>query len=127
MPIKYKVIHKAQPGVKGGGEKKYYASTQAKDEVSLKEISKMIEQMSTASEADVYLVMLALVHVMKRLLAEGNIVRLGDLGSLRITLNSEGKATDKEVNAASIKGARVVFAPGVDLKELILSLKYEKA
>ncbi|MGV4502145.1 HU family DNA-binding protein, partial [Ornithobacterium rhinotracheale] len=26
MPIKYKVIERGQPGVKGGGDKKYYAS-----------------------------------------------------------------------------------------------------
>ncbi|MCU7542210.1 DNA-binding protein, partial [Riemerella anatipestifer] len=35
MPIKYKVIQKGQPGVAGGGEKKYYASANVVSEKTL--------------------------------------------------------------------------------------------
>ena len=59
-------------------------------------------------------------------LANGNIVRLGDLGSLRITLKSSGYATADDVNASAIKGNRVLFNPGKKLKEMQKVLTYQK-
>lgn len=47
MPIKYKVIEKGLSGVKGGGTKKYYASPNMSGELSLEELTKTIEKIST--------------------------------------------------------------------------------
>jgi nucleoid DNA-binding protein len=63
---------------------------------------------------------------MQNALADGQAVRLGELGSLRVNISSEGKATEKEVTAAAIRGAKVVFSPGADLKTMLATLKYEK-
>ncbi len=70
------------------------------------------------SEADIRAVLYALVDVMTGALADGQSVRLGELGSLRVNIRSEGKATEKEVTAAAIKGAKVIFTPGADIKKM---------
>lgn len=127
MAIKFNVIQKGQPGVAGGGEKKYYASTRLDGELTLSGLTAHIEKISTVSGADIRAVVYAIVDVMKVSLANGQIVRLGELGSLRVNISSEGKETGKEVNVASIKGSRVVFTPGKDIKEMLLNLSYEKA
>jgi predicted histone-like DNA-binding protein len=68
-----------------------------------------------------------MVDVMKASLADGQIVRLGDLGSLRISIASNGEETAEKVNARSVKSARTVFTPGLELKNQLKTLKFEKA
>ena len=126
MAIKFKVIEKAQPGVAGGGEKKFYASPNVTGEKTLAGLTRDIEKISTVSGADIRAVLYALVDVMENALADGQIVRLGELGSLRVSISSEGMATAEEVNASSIKGAKVIFTPGKDIKKMLNNLEYRK-
>jgi len=126
MSIKFKVIEKGQPGVAGGGEKKFYASTSLSGQMTLNGLTKSIEKISTVSGADIRAVLYAMVDVMQDSLADGQIVRLGELGSLRVSISSEGKATANEVNASSIKKARVVFTPGKEIKTMLNTLDYTK-
>ncbi|MDY3317153.1 HU family DNA-binding protein [Riemerella anatipestifer] len=126
MPIKYKVIQKGQPGVAGGGEKKYYASANVVSEKTLAGLTRDIEKISTVSGADIRAVLYALVDVMQSSLAEGQIIRLGELGSMRVSISSEGKSKEEEVTPAAIKNAKVVFTPGSDLRKMLATLSYEK-
>ena len=127
MAIKYKVIERGQPGVAGGGEKKFYANTVTNGEMTLNKLTKSIEKISTVSGADIRAVVYAMVDVMRDAMAEGQIVRLGDLGSLRISISSNAEDTAEAVNANTIKGARTIFTPGKDLKETLKILEYKKA
>ncbi|MDY3521899.1 HU family DNA-binding protein [Riemerella anatipestifer] len=127
MSIKYKTIQKAQPGVAGGGDKKFYASPVYQGEKTLEGLTKDIEKISTVSGADIRAVLYALVDVMQNSLSEGRIVRLGELGSMRVSLSSEGKAKEEEVTSAAVKSAKVLFTPGSDLKKMLQTLKFEKA
>jgi predicted histone-like DNA-binding protein len=126
MAIKFKVIEKGQPGVTGGGVKKHYASANMSGEMTLDGLTKFIEKISTVSGADIRAVLYALVDVMQDALANGQIVRLGELGSLRVSISSEGKENADEVNAAAIKAARVVFTPGKNIKTMLNNLTYSK-
>ncbi|HSO87005.1 MAG TPA: HU family DNA-binding protein [Draconibacterium sp.] len=126
MAVKFKVIEKGQPGVPEGGVKKFYASTQSSGEMTLGKLTKSIEMMSTVSGADIRAVLYALVEVIKMSLADGQIVRLAELGSLRISLASIGEDSAEDVTSRSVKGARTVFAPGTELKEMLKNLKYQK-
>jgi nucleoid DNA-binding protein len=60
-------------------------------------------------------------------LSNGEIVRFGDFGSFQVALTSEGAETEAKFNASLIKGGKVAFRPGIDLKEMLATLKYEKA
>lgn len=44
MAIKFKVIERGQPGVAGGGKKKFYANAVTAGELSLTELTKAIEK-----------------------------------------------------------------------------------
>ncbi|MEJ8591448.1 HU family DNA-binding protein [Riemerella anatipestifer] len=126
MPVKFKVIERGQPGVSGGGDKKWYASPNMSGEKTLTDLTKDIEKISTVSGADIRAVLYALVDVMQSSLANGQIVRLGELGSLRVSFSSEGKATEKEVTANAIKQAKVIFTPAKGIKDTLATLTYEK-
>ncbi len=126
MAIKYKVIERGEPGVAGGGTKKFYASANVTGEKSLAGLTRDIEKISTVSGADIRAVLYALVDTMTGALSEGQIVRLGELGSLRVSISSEGKEKEKEVTPATIKQARVVFTPGKAIKDMLETVTYEK-
>ena len=96
-------------------------------EKNLEQLTKSIEKISTVSGADIRAVLYALVDVITEDLSNSQIVRLGDLGSLRLNVSSDGKTTDKEVNAAAIRNTKLVFTPGKKLKEMQQTLKFEKA
>ncbi len=65
--------------------------------------------------------------IIPRHIEKGEIIRLGELGSLRITVNSEASDTAEEVNASKIKKANYRFAPGRELQQTLKMLKYSRA
>ncbi|HSO86747.1 MAG TPA: HU family DNA-binding protein [Draconibacterium sp.] len=125
MAIKFKVIERGRPG-EPESVKKFYANAQTSGELTLAKLTKSIEMMSTVSGADIRAVLYAMVDVMKMSLADGQIVRLGELGSLRISLSSNGEETAEDVTSRSVKGARTVFLPGAELKNMLKNMTYEK-
>ena len=72
-------------------------------------------------------VLTCLAAVVPHKLAEGYIVRIGDLGNLRPSLSSEGHDTVKEVTSHSIKKHKVLFRPGKGIKKLLKTTDYKKA
>ena len=126
MAIQIKAVERPQPGVVGGGVKKYYASPVHDREISLDGLTKSIEKTSTVNGADIRAVLYAMVEEAVAGLSDGRIIRLGDLGSLRITLSSEGKDTAAEVTAATVKKAGVIFTPGKKLQEMLKSARFTK-
>ncbi|PIQ08934.1 MAG: DNA-binding protein [Ignavibacteriales bacterium CG18_big_fil_WC_8_21_14_2_50_31_20] len=127
MAVKFNVIERGEPGVVGGGVKKFYASPNMSGEMTLIGLTKAIEKISTVSGADIRAVLYSLIDVMKDQLSEGQIIRLGELGSLRVSFSSDGKVTAQEVNATCIKNPKVVFTPGKQLKEMLVLMEYQKA
>jgi predicted histone-like DNA-binding protein len=127
MAIQIKVIERGHPGVVGGGTKKYYASPVHGREITLEGLTKGIEKTSTVSGADIRAVLYALVEEAVTGLSEGRIIRLGDLGSLRISISSDGKDTPEQVNASAVKKAGVIFTPGKKLQDMLKTAKYTKA
>lgn len=127
MSMKFKAIQKAQPGVSGGGDKKYYANPVYTGEITLDQLTEKIEKISTVSGADIRAVLYALVDVIPAELANSQIVRVGDLGSFRISLSSEGKEKEEDITANSIKSSKILFTPGAKLRIMQNNLKFEKA
>ncbi|GAB6394507.1 MAG: DsbA family protein/putative histone-like DNA-binding protein [Bacteroidales bacterium] len=107
--------------------KKFYAQAKSREEFTLRKLSKEItEGSTTVSDSDVLAVLNDLTKVLKRHLSNGEIVRFGDFGSFQVAVTSEGAETAEKFNAPLIKGAKVTFRPGIDLKEMLATLKYEK-
>lgn len=122
MSIQYKVIERGQFGVVGGGQQKFYATPVQDGELSLDALTTAIEKSCTVNGADIRAVLYALVDAAVANLSESRIIRLGDLGSLRISLSSKGEAKAEDVDANSIKDASV----GSRIKEMLAVAKYRK-
>jgi len=126
MAIKFNVVEKPQPGVTGGGVKKWYASAKADGEVTIDELTKEIEKFSALSEADIRGVIIALENVMVNQIVNGKIVRLDKLGSFYPSLSSEGTATEAEFNSSLIKSAKINYRPGTRINDALKTAKFTK-
>lgn len=124
--IKYKVVGRRKPGVTEG-PMKYYASIVLDGEVGLQEICQEIENTSTVSEADIMAVLTSLVRIVPDKLTQGKIVRLGDLGSLRPSLGSNGMDKEEDVSGHSIKNNKVLFKPGRRITKAMKGADYKKS
>ena len=126
MAIKYKTIQKTQPGVAGGGSRKYYATIVTDGEVTVDELVREIEKFSALSEPDIRGVIIALENVIQNKLAESKIVRLDKMGTFYPTLSSEGKDEAKDVNRSSIKKAGINYRPGERLIKALNDAEFKK-
>ncbi len=84
---------------------KFYPQMAPGVPVMLHTIVGRIEKRSGVSSASVKAVLDALQYEILQTLSDGNSVRLGDLGSFRLTMHGEGVTTAKE---AKEKGANLI-------------------
>ena len=126
MAVTYVLTQKGNPG-NPEAPKKFYAQAKASGELTLKKLSKEIaEGSTTVSDTDVLAVLNDLTKLLRRHLENGRIVRFGDFGSFQITVSSAGAETADKFNASFVKKGKVTFRPGIDLREMLAVLKYEK-
>ena len=125
MSIQFNVIEKKNPQ-KRNQPAKYYAVAQSSGEVNFRQLAKEIAEITTVSTPDAIAALESLVMIIPRHIERGEIVRLGELGSLRVSISSEGSEKEEEVNASNIKKAKYVFKPGSELQQTLKVLKYSK-
>ena len=123
--VTYSVVPRYNPSEKGMPPK-YYAQAQASGDVSLREMAERIQQTCTVTKADVYATLVAMEDVIIAALKAGEIVRLGDLGTLQIGLSGKGALSEEDYDPSLIKKARINFRTGVALAGVLTSLTYSK-
>jgi hypothetical protein len=79
MSVQFKAILRGEPGVEGGGEKKYYALALSSGSHSLLKLSTYICKATTVNKTDVLAVLSSLVEFMAIELAVGPIMHIKDL------------------------------------------------
>ena len=104
----------------------YYALAKSSGEIDIDEMAERIQRSSTVNWADVVCVLRALHTEMIDSFKKGEIVRLGNIGSFYVTLRSNGVLVQKDVKEGLIKGARVRFRPGKEIKDALKTLDFSK-
>lgn len=128
MAIKYKLIQKGEPGVAGGGTKKWYATLVKDDDTTTDDLVKTIEKFSSLSESDIKGVIIALENEIQNALSRGSIVRLEKLGTLYPSLSSRGVENKGDFEASrDIRGVKVNYRPGKRIAQAIKNAGFEKA
>lgn len=106
-------------------EKRWYLTKAPGRSIDLDVISKEIEKRSTVSRPDVMAVLYSLVELLPEHLISGDSVRLGAFGSFRASISSLPAPTPEEVNANMVKGVKIGFLAGAELKKAIALAKYK--
>ena len=123
--VTYSVSPRINPRDKDAAPK-FYGHVQANGDISLREMAERIPSTCTVHKSDVFAVLVALEDVITEALKSGEIVRLGDLGTLQIGISSKGAATEEDYTEDLIKKARINFRPGSALVGALSGLTFQK-
>ena len=121
--MKIKLIERRKPGTKTGPGK-FYASPVNVGKKNLRDIAHDIAGRSSLTRGDIENVLSNFMDCLPHYLRDGFSVQLGEFGTMRLTLSSEGAATEKAFKTETIK-PRVTFTPGVELKTALRDNSYE--
>ena len=123
--VTYSVVPRINPRDKNDPPK-FYAQAQARGDGNVREMAERIQATCTVHKTDVYAVLVALEDVVKEAIQNGEIVRLGELCTLQVSLSGKGTLTEEEYDDSLIKKAKINFRPGTILADALESLKYSK-
>jgi len=104
----------------------YYPRVIKSGILDLDDLSERISSSCSVTQSDCYAVVISLVNEISTALEQGNIVRLGHLGSFQISIQSTSSPTPEEVDKSKIKRSSIVFRPGKKLKLMLKQLVFKK-
>jgi predicted histone-like DNA-binding protein len=125
MSVKFKAVEIGKPGDKAA-PKKFYPRQVYSGDVKVREMSADIAEISTVSQIDTKAVLEALFMLIPKYAGQGKIVRLGDLGSLYISVGGEGVDSADKVTANQINKVKLNFRPGKLVKKTLDNIEFEK-
>lgn len=117
---KYKLIRLMNPQDKTA-PKKWYATSKGEKAQSTKVMTRAATENTTMAPIEMEAALELLSKYAIQQLQQGHIVKMGDLGTIRITFQSEGVEEITEFNASTmIKNPRIVFTPSKEFREQVL-------
>jgi len=123
--MNYRVHQKVNP--KNPEEpRKFYGVAKSTSKVEVREIAEQIAQEVSLGSSDVLAVLESLLINIPKNLKYGHIVKLRDFGTFRLSLQSEGAASEEEFRENMIKGTKVIFRPDPLFLQSFALLKYQK-
>lgn len=123
--MKIKLVKRCKPGAKDDAGK-FYANPVNVGKKTMHDIAKDIAGRSSLTRGDIENVLFNFIDRLPSYLRDGFSVQLGEFGTMRLTLSSEGALTEKTFKTETIK-PRITFTPGVELKAALRDNSYETA
>ena len=125
MPVKFNASPRKDPRNQAS-QPKYYATIKSSGRANTNDIARSINNMSTVSSVDTAAVLEAFLQVVPDKLAEGNIVELGDFGTFRVSVSSDGQEHAEDLSARNITDVRVLFSPGKRFVQVLNTVQFQK-
>ena len=125
MSIKFNIVERGRPG-DSEAPKKYYPSIQSTGRVSARQLAEHASDISTLSTPDMMAAMEALLTIIPRELANGNIVELGDFGHFWLRFSAEGVEDAADVRGEQITTLIPRFIPGSQFKKVLAAVEFKK-
>ncbi len=126
MAIKFNPVARINPG-NLSAPKQYYAFLDKGDEVTFDELIDFTGKLSGINEPYIVAVMRTFEKVIIEQLSHGRYVHLGRIGTLYLSLLSEGVEKVEDLSAKNIKFIKIRFKPGKVLKNAALGYTLQKA
>lgn len=118
---RFKLVQKVNPQDRSAA-KKWYATPIGNDSQNVKSMTRAATENTTTAPIEMEAALELLTQYAIQQLLQGHIVRVGDMGTLRITFKSDGVEDISEFNAGSmIKEPRILFTPSKTFREAVIN------
>jgi predicted histone-like DNA-binding protein len=115
-----------KPGEGKEGEKIWFPKLTGTSQVDLLDVARILAKRSTASEADVYLVMMGLVDLIPDLLAEGKTIKMERFGTFRLHARVKTESSPDKITSRNIKEIRLSYKPDNAIKKVLQNIDIER-
>ena len=126
MALKYKIIQSYRKTDSGEKKPMWYPQLTGSSKMNLEDVAEILAKRTTASRADVHLVVSGLTELIPELLKDGNTVHLGDLGSFRLRARAIPADAPEQVSSTNIRELLATFVSGKVLKKELKNVRVEK-
>jgi predicted histone-like DNA-binding protein len=126
MALFYKKVQRGNPA-NPSAPKLWYPILKSLGLVKEKEVAKLLADETTLNPKEAEMTIFQLLKVVVKLLLDGHTVQLGELGSFRLTIHSEGSETEEEVSANKIRNVQIRFTPSSEVREQIQKATFKDA
>jgi predicted histone-like DNA-binding protein len=123
--VKFNIVERGNPS-NPEAPKKFYPSVQSSGRVTTRELAEQAAKMSTLTTVDMMAAIESFLSIIPGELAKGNIVELGEFGSLWLKISAEGAETPEETSADQITTIMPRFMPGKLFRAVIDAIKFSK-
>jgi predicted histone-like DNA-binding protein len=123
--INYSLIQRVNPQDLEA-PRKFYAVKQSQGEVSVRQLARQISRETMLGLVETTAVIEALLQAVPETLAQGKVVRLGEFGSFRLTLSSEGVENPETFTTSLIGFPNLRFRGGSEFQERLKSVRYSR-
>lgn len=122
----YNLVLKRNP-MKPDEAKKWYAVPQSRESQDIKAMTRAATENTTTAPIEMEAAIDLLGKYAVQQLLQGHTVKVGNLGTLRVTFKSEGVENINDFNAGvMIKEPRILFTPSKEFRQnIIQQLKYQ--
>lgn len=122
--MKIKLVSRANPNDRNQPAK-WYANAVNVGKKDIKSIAKEIAGRSSLTRGDVESVLSNFVDELPTMLKDGFSIQLGEFGTMRLSLSSEGSDQPETFNTNTIS-AKIIFTPGTVIKKELTDISFEK-
>ncbi|MDR3260738.1 MAG: HU family DNA-binding protein [Tannerella sp.] len=126
MPLIYKKVQRGNPR-DPSAPKLWYPILKSLGLVKEKQVAKLLADETTLNPKEAEMALYQLLKVLVRLLLDGHTVQLGELGTFRLVVRSEGSEKEEEVNATKIKHLQLHFTASGETREQLSHATYKDA
>jgi predicted histone-like DNA-binding protein len=126
MSVQYKLVSRVNPFDRTSPAKLYAKAVHGKT-FKLKDLAREVAARSTtASEGDVYSVLIGMRDLMREHLDRSDKVLIDGIGYFEVSLSSEGAETEAKFHQGLIKKAKISYREDADMKSFSKNIKFEK-
>ncbi len=125
MSIQYRVVQKRNPQDPEAPQK-FYVNAKSRGTVELEQLLESVSDATTIEPDEIRLAVYRVFQKTMEFLDMGFNVSYGDLGYFSVKVSSSGVDTEDKATPDIVRNRRVVFFPGVPLRNRIKLSKMEK-
>lgn len=126
MPVKYKASS-VKSKLKDEGKTYYIARCCERNLIDFRGLAELISMRTSASKADVALVLTALGDLIPELLSNNYNLHLKPLGVFSLSLKSRIEEKPEDVDRFSVKAVGIHFRPDNEMKQQLKNVTLQKA
>ena len=104
----------------------YYAHVRSRGVLDTKELIERIRNRGTVGSPDIVAVLITMEDIVTEALCNGEIVRLGELGSLSLSVSSTGCRSKEDFDSKHITKVRAIFKEGRTLRCGMATVHFKK-